>query len=448
MNLLIHNALIFTNDEKNTLLRDHAVAIEGNRICEIGPAAALRRKYAGHQMIDGGGRLLMPGLVNAHMHFYGTFARGLTLPGTPRNFHEILQMLWWKLDRALDGEAVYYSALLPALTAVRHGVTAIIDHHASPKATDGSLDRIEAALAQLGLRGLLCYEISDRDGADAALAGLRENERYIEKCRAAKERDPGHLYDAMMGLHASFTLEDRTLETAAETARRLERGCHIHVLEDAVDRTLTRQRYGAEIVERLQRFGILGERSIAAHGIYLSEAEMDLIAESGTIVVHNPQSNMNNAVGRADIFALLRRGVLLGLGTDGMSAGLWPDARCAALLHKHDLQNPGAGWTEIQQMVLKNNPAIYRRLTGQQVGQIKQDYLADLILIDYFPPTPIRGDNIWGHFLFGIADAPVDTSIINGNIVMQGRQIKGIDEAETAARAQEVAAKVWKLFAQ
>lgn len=331
---------------------------------------------------------------------------------------------------------------------MRHGVTAIIDHHASPKATDGSLDRIEAALAQLGLRGLLCYEISDRDGADAALAGLRENERYIEKCRAAKERDPGHLYDAMMGLHASFTLEDRTLETAAETARRLERGCHIHVLEDAVDRTLTRQRYGAEIVERLQRFGILGERSIAAHGIYLSEAEMDLIAESGTIVVHNPQSNMNNAVGRADIFALLRRGVLLGLGTDGMSAGLWPDARCAALLHKHDLQNPGAGWTEIQQMVLKNNPAIYRRLTGQQVGQIKQDYLADLILIDYFPPTPIRGDNIWGHFLFGIADAPVDTSIINGNIVMQGRQIKGIDEAETAARAQEVAAKVWKLFAQ
>jgi putative selenium metabolism protein SsnA len=446
MNLLIHNITLFTNDAQNAIFRNHAVAVEGSMIKEIGTESGLRKKYPGFKQVNGGGRLLMPGLINAHMHFYSTFARGLALKGTPKNFHEILKMLWWKLDSSLDLDAVYYSALIPAITAVKKGVTAVIDHHASPRAVDGSLDRIEEALSQAGLRGILCYEVSDRDGKEIGQKGLRENERYIQRCRAEKQKNPAHPFDAMIGLHASFTLDDDTLQQAAELSRTLQRGCHIHVLEDAVDRRITDEKYAAEIIERLQRFGILGKNSIAAHGIHLTETEKDIIARTDTIVAHNPQSNMNNAVGRTDIFGLLKRGILVGIGSDGMTADLRPDVRTANLLHKHDLKNSNRGWEEIQQLTFKNNPEIYCRVSGQPVGRIVPGYLADMILVDYYPPTPLTGENFWGHFLFGITDAPVDTTIINGDIVMENKQLPHIDEQKIAVEATRAAEKVWTRF--
>ncbi|RMI01672.1 MAG: putative aminohydrolase SsnA [Calditrichaeota bacterium] len=446
MNLIIHNVTVFTNDDQNTVLENQAVAVKGARIEAVGTPAALKKKYKGFRQFDGEGRLLMPGLINAHMHFYGTFARGLSLPKPPRNFHEILRFLWWRLDTSLDLDAVYYSALVPAIGAVKHGVTAVIDHHASPNAVDGSLDRIEEALAQVGLRAVLCYEVSDRNGEEVRFRGLAENDRYIRKCQAAKEQNPDHLFDGMIGLHASFTLDEETLDEAAALSRSLDRGCHIHLLEDMVDARLTEQKYGADVVERLLQYGILGPQSIAAHGIHLDQVQMDALAYSDTMIVHNPQSNMNNAVGRADIFGLLKRGLPVGLGTDGMSPDVRPDLRTGYLLHKLALRNPNLGWEEFQKILLKNNPLIYRRVTGQPVGRIEPGYLADLILVDYFPPTPLTGENFWGHFLFGIVDAPVDTTIINGEIVMEHGQLPQVDEAAVAAEARKVAAKVWERF--
>ncbi|MFQ5652218.1 MAG: putative aminohydrolase SsnA [bacterium] len=446
--MLIHNVRIFTNDRQSTILTHHAIVIEGSRIHEIGPETELETKYESHKHIDAGGRLLMPGLINCHNHFYGTFARGLALQKAPGNFHEILKYLWWRLDSALDLKSVYCSALVQAISAIKNGVTAVVDHHASPNAIEGSLDKIEDALDLLGLRGVLCYEISDRDGRDKRQAALNENERFIRKCLQARKENPDHLFDGMVGLHASFTLDDESLNQAAELGQTLERGCHIHVLEDEVDRTITQEKYGAEVVPRLARFGLLGKKSIAAHGIYLHENEMALLAANDTMVMHNPQSNMNNAVGRADVFKLMSKGLLVGLGTDGMSADIKPDVRMANLLHKHDLTNSNVGWQEFQQILLRNNPAIYQRLTGQQVGKIEAGYLADLILIDYFPPTPMTGENFWGHFLFGIADAAVDTTIINGRVIMQNKQIAGLDEEAIAAHARECAKRVWARFSQ
>lgn len=446
MTMLIHNVDIFTNNANNSLLKNHAVLIEGSRIAEVGEEKKLLAKNPAAEKLDGEGRLLMPGLINAHNHFYGTFARGISLSGTPKNFHEILQMLWWKLDRSLDADGVYYSTLVPGITAVKRGVTTIIDHHASPNALEGSLDRIEEAMTQLGLRGLLCYEVTNRDGKAVARAGISENVRYINKCREAKKKNPDHLFDGMMGLHASFTVENDTLASAVTLAKDLDRGCHIHVLEDSCDRELTRKKYGAEIIQRLRDSGVLNNKSIAAHGIFLSPAEMDILAETDTISVHNPQSNMNNAVGRADIFTMLEKNILLGIGTDGMSGDIWPDVRSANLLHKHHLNDANVGWMEVAAMTLKNNPAIYQRLTGQSVGMIAEDYLADIILLDYHPPTPLTGDNIWGHCLFGIADTSVNTTIINGKVAMHNKQLIDVDEAEVAAKSREVAAKTWKRF--
>ncbi|NOX37910.1 MAG: putative aminohydrolase SsnA [Calditrichaeota bacterium] len=449
MSLLITNVEIFVNDEQNRVIRNGAVAIQGNRIVAVGSELQLREAYADLPVLDGGGRLLMPGWVNVHMHFYSTFARGLALPETPRNFAEILKFLWWRLDRSLDPEAVYFSALLPAIGAAKAGVTAFIDHHASPHAVDGSLDRIEAALAQVGLRGILCYEVSDRDGRAIAQQGLRENERYIRECQRARQHDPSHPFDGMVGLHASFTVDDNTLEAAVDLSRTLNRGCHIHVLEDAVDREETFRKYGQQsVIERLVRSGVLTSGAIAAHCIHLNEKEKDLLAESGAFIAHQPQSNMNNAVGRTDILGLLNRGVIAGIGTDGMTPDVKADVRMAAWLHKHALQDPNFGWEEIQTMAWKNNPRIYREISGQPVGQVKEGFLADLILLDYWAPTELTPDNIWGHFLFGFIDAPVNTTIVNGRVIMRDRQLLHIDEEKIAYEARVVARRVWERFYQ
>ncbi len=448
MSLLVSDVTLFSNSPGASVSTSQAVAIEGARIAAVGPSAELADRFAGAEALDGGGRLLMPGLINVHMHFYGTFARGMALTEQPRNFVEILEKLWWRLDRALDLEAVYYSALVAAITAIKNGCTAVIDHHSSPSAVEGSLDRIEDALALVGLRGILCYEVSDRDGKQVRDRGLEENRRYLDKCRRCRAEDPDHPFDAMMGLHAAFTLDDDSLEQAGEISRSHGRGCHVHLLEDAVDQTRCLQAYGEGPVRRLRRFGLLGPDSIAAHGVHLAEPDFDVVAESGTIVTHQAQSNMNNAVGRADVFALLERGVRVGIGTDGMTPDVRAEARTGFLLHKHHLADPNAGWNEFQAMLLEHNPRIYERLSGQRVGRIEPGAPADLILVDYFPPTPLTGEDFWGHFLYGIADAPVNTSIINGRIVMRERELPGTDEAEIAAAARSSAERVWKRFQQ
>ncbi|MDZ7269455.1 MAG: putative aminohydrolase SsnA [candidate division KSB1 bacterium] len=446
MKTLIHNATIFTNTGTTPVLTAHTLVIDGARIAEILPESEARQKHPRAAIIDAGGRLLMPGLINAHMHFYSTFARGLAPPVRPRNFAEVLRLLWWKLDASLDEEAVYYSTLLAAASAVKHGVTAVIDHHASPNAIAGSLDCIEEALALVGMRGVLCYEITDRNGRAGAQAGLRENERYLHKCRHANNESTEHLFDAMVGLHASFTVADDTLQAATALSRAYHAGCHVHVLEDPVDQEETRARHGRAVVDRLQSFGILGPQTLAAHCIHLAEQDRDILAHTQTLVAHNPQSNMNNAVGRADIFRLLERGVTVGIGTDGMSAALWPDLRTAILLHKHDLRDCNAGWREIQHMALRGNPAIFQHLTGKRVGEIAPGSLADLILIDYYPATTLTPENFWGHLLYGLAEAAVDTTIINGKVVVRNGRLLQLDERELAAAARPVAQRVWQRF--
>jgi putative selenium metabolism protein SsnA len=440
MSLLIHNVNILTNDASNTVIHKGAVAIDGNRIEAVGLERNFTSMYREFELLDGEGRLLMPGFTNAHMHFYGMYARGLALTRPMNNFHEILKYLWWALDKVLDLDAVYYSALVPAILSVQKGVTSVIDHHASPNAIDGSLDRIQDALEKVGMRGILCYEISDRDGKAIRTQGLAENERYIRKSQQES------MFDGMIGLHASFTLDDDSLEQTAALCETLNRGVHIHMLEGKVDETITREKYGRGVVERLNHFGLLGEKSITAHGIFVSDSDIGLLANSDTIVVHQAQSNMNNAVGRADVFKLLQNGITVGIGTDGMTPDIRREAMTGYLMHKHHLSNNNVGWGEFEQMFLKNNPAIYQRLSGQKVGQIAEGYLADIILLDYFPPTPLTGDNLWGHFLFGFVDAPVNTTIINGKIIMHNKIIEGIDEAKIAAESRQVAEKVWQRF--
>jgi putative selenium metabolism protein SsnA len=439
--IVVVNGPIFTGGADFALLDGHGLLIEDGRVAKIAPLAEL--PAPGARRIDARGKLVMPGLTNAHMHFYSTLARGLGKAEPAHDFDGVLRNLWWRLDRKLTLEDAYYSALVMMLAAVRKGTTTLIDHHASPGAILGSLERIARAGSETGLRIGLAYEISDRDGAQAAADGLAENADAVRFCR---ERG-GELLRGLVGLHASFTLSDGTLSSAAALSSDLGVGCHIHCAEAAGDQDDCLAKHGVRVVERLRRAGILGAKTIAAHAVHVDGFEIEMLAASGTMVVHNPQSNLNNAVGIADITAMKAAGVLVGLGTDAMTVDMLEEVRVALWAQHYSRRDPARGFMEATGALFSGNPAIAERIWGLPLGRIREGGPADIVLIDYDPPTPLDAGSVLGHLVFGVSQSTVDTTIVAGRVLMENKVLKlDIDEERVAARSRELAAALWKRF--
>ena len=433
--LLITNGHLVTLDETNRFIPGGSVYIEDNRIVEVGSSSDVRR--TADRTIDARGNAVLPGLINTHHHLYSTFARGFTPPGTPaRNFEEILSKLWWKLDMALDSEDVYYSALLAIMDSVRAGCTTIIDHHASPSCVDGSLDQVERAFRDVGLSGCLCYEVTDRNREGE---GVEENERWIRKCRDAGD---GQM-SALFGMHAPMTLGDRTLERCAGIAHDLDAGFHVHAAEDGADVRLSQERYGKGLMERFQDFGIPGEKTIFVHGSYFEADEMDLIASTNSILVNNPESNMNNGLRVSPILDFLQHGVTVGVGTDGMSPDMIAQARAMYLHQRTRQRDPGIAFVEACQILLETNRDIANRLFTEPRGALAAGQLADIMIPEYQPFTPLNGNTFYGHLLFGLAYAPVRTTVARGRVVLDEGRIPHLDEAAIRAQCAERAPRIW-----
>jgi len=464
MPLLIENGTVLTAGKTPAILPNHSVLIEDGCVTQVAPRHRFPR-FAGRR-IDASRKVVAPGFINAHTHFYSTFARGLTKTRPAGDFVEVLKNLWWRLDSALTTEDCYYSALIALLDAIRHGTTTLIDHHASPHAVRGSLPAIAKAVKQTGLRACLCYEVSDRDGARISQEGLEENVAFIRRCqqsaagpqepeaqvagfkvRGSKciaQAGPAHL-SALFGLHAAFTLKDATLEKAAALGRELRTGFHIHVAEAESDQHHSRQNHRARVVERLNKFGILGPRSIAAHCVHVNRRELDILAETQTAVVHNPQSNMNNAVGTADVVSMTKRNVLVGLGTDAMTTNMLEELRAAVWAQHLRARNPSVGFSEVVSALLFNNPRIAERSFHLPLGELREGCPADVVIIDYDPPTPLEAGNSFGHLVFGMSQAAVDTTIVGGRVLLENRRLTlDLDEPRINARARELARKLWK----
>lgn len=452
--MLLLNGMLLTLGEEGRVIPDAALLIKENHIVDLGTSFELKRKYPAEEVMDAGGKLIMPGLICAHTHFYGAFARGMALPGEPpANFPQILERLWWSLDKVLRPDDIRYSALVCLVDAIRHGTTALIDHHASPRAVDGSLDIIAEAVQEAGLRACLCYEVSDRDGEEIAGAGIQENIRFIRKIQAPTIEHPSarhkitepHLLAATMGLHASLTLSDETLGWAAEEAAKLGVGFHIHVAEDKADVKDSLKKSGLRVVERLQKLGILGPKTIAAHCVHIDAYEMEILHETGTRVVHNPRSNMNNAVGVADVPGMLRRGIEVGLGNDGFSNNMFTEMHTAYLLHKLEKKDPRVmGADQVLKMAFKNNARTAELFFPGPLGELSVGAPADIILVDYHPPTPLTEGNFPWHIIFGVDGTEVDTTIVAGKVLMQAKKLNTLDEEEICARARELAARLWR----
>ncbi len=439
MKILIKNGVVVTLGEHNRVLHDHALLIEKGLIKSIAPTKTFNGKY--DKVIDATGKVVMPGFINVHMHFYSTMVRGYGKAAPSKDFNEILKNLWWRLDKKLTIEDCYYSAMIPLLDAVRHGTTTLIDHHASPCAVRGSLNRIADAVREVGLRASLCYELSDRDGKKIAEEGLKENADFIAQCNIANDNQ----IKALFGLHASFTISDPTMEKAVALAQKLSVGFHVHTAEAKSDEDHCEKEHGMRVVERFKKFGILGPKTIAAHCVHVNDREMDLLAETGTAVAHNPQSNMNNAVGVADIIKMNTKKILVGLGTDAMTVNMLEEVRSALWAQHLSKSNPSVGFMEALSTLLANNAHIANRYWKPFVGELKEGYAADVILIDYDPPTRLDETTFLGHLAFGLSQSAVNTTIAGGKILMENKRLlMGIDEEHINARARECAVKLWE----
>jgi putative selenium metabolism protein SsnA len=443
---IITGGTVVTGVRDPEFIEDGAVAVAGGVIREVGPSAGIAGQYPGAVTVDVSGRLVMPGLINAHTHCYSALARGVVAAVAPStNFVEILEHLWWRLDRALTPDDVRVSASVAAIDSVRNGTTTIIDHHASQVAVTDSLTEVAAGLSAVGMRANLCFEVTDRDGPDVSDQGLRENDRFAASVAPA---DPGAepsggLLTASVGLHASFTLGDATIERAVEIARERGVGCHLHAAEDRADVEDSLTRFGKRVVERMEALGVLGPKTIAAHCVHVDEREREILRDTRTCVAHNPESNMNNAVGCADVPALLNGGVLVGLGTDGFSPSMFDEAKVANLIHRHEAGDPLVGHDVGRRLLMDGNPTIASRLCGRPVGRLEAGWAADVIVLDYAPPTPYVEGNFGGHFVFGLTGWMVETVMVGGRVVMRDREFLTVDPDEVAAAARERARALW-----
>lgn len=438
--LIVGNGKLVTRDPELPYIPEGAVAMEGTKITEVGNTEKIKEKYKGAKYIDARGGVIMPAFINTHEHIYSAMARGLSIKGyDPKGFLDILEGQWWAIDRKLTLEQIRYSAMDTMISCIRNGVTTIFDHHASFGHIKDSLFTIGEAAKGLGIRACLCYEVSDRDGMEKAREAVMENGEFIRYAL----KDDSDMLAGMMGMHAQFTISDATMELAAANKPE-EVGYHIHVAEGIEDLHHCLKKYGKRIVDRLMDWRILGEKTLLGHCIYINPHEMDLIKDTDTMVVHNPESNMGNACGCPPTMELVHRGILTGLGTDGYTHDMTESFKVANVLHKHHLCDANAAWGEVPKMLFENNAEIASRYFKAPLGILREGAAADVIVVDYISPTHLDGDNINGHILFGMTGRDVVTTIGNGKVLMKDREVLVADMEQVYARCREESAKLWK----
>jgi putative selenium metabolism protein SsnA len=432
MALVLTNAILLDLDpigvERASLRLDGGI-ITARGTIEPGP---------GDELIDCGGAIVLPGLVNGHTHLYSALAVGMpSPPRTPTNFLEILELIWWRLDQALDSESIELSARIGAIEALHCGTTTLIDHHASPNAIEASLDWLERGLAAAGLRGVLCYETTDRHGPLGREAGLAENRRYLEKCAAEKNGR----FAALVGAHASFTLEEKSLESLAALAEEFGSGIHIHVAEDPCDEQTCRREQGIPLIDRLDGVGLLRPETVFAHGTHLNQPAVDRVNRAGLTLAHNTRSNMNNAVGYAPL-GRLQCPVML--GTDGIGADMFAEVQTAWFKSRDG--NAGISPAEVIEMLAQSARRASAAL-GVTLGKLQPGAVADVVITDYQPFTPIHPGNAIGHFLFGLTARHVRHVLIGGRFALRDRTAAFCDEPGSRLAAAAAAQDLWRRMA-
>lgn len=442
--LLVKNARIVYPAVKGFVIDSGWLLARDGVIASIGSGAApadLAVSAPDRTEIDASGMTLLPGFINMHMHLYSMYSRGINTGRISRGFLDVLQDLWWRLDRSLLKDACWMSATFSGMDSLRCGTTTIVDHHASPNYIIGSLSTMSDALAAIGLRHVLAYEITDRNGRQGALDGIEENVQFFDKARSSRGLGSG-----MVGLHASFTLSDETLRSLRERVGSRDPGYHVHVAEGPIDEEDSLKKYGKRIIPRLKDAGLLGPRTLVVHCVGIDAAERQLLAETSTPVVVNTMSNMNNTVGLPAVREMLEAGIKVGLGTDGYTANMFEEFRNTLVGLKLRYADPAGFWTDVQRAQIETNAELGSRLTGRTIGRLEKGAAADFMLLDYVSPTPLTADNAFGHVFFGMSSDLVDTVVVDGRVVVRDHKVLGIDRPNLEKESRKVAKSVWEMF--
>ncbi len=418
------------------------IVIDGALIKEVG--ANLTSKYPSATVKEMNGKVVMPGIVCSHNHFYSGLARGIMADIKPSpDFISILKNLWWRMDRALDEEAVYYSGLICSLEAIKNGCTSVIDHHASPNYIAGSLNTLRKGFIKAGLRGMTCYETTDRNnGTKEMMAGVEENINFANLIDSEKASgNSPYLVESHIGAHAPFTVTNEGLSMMAEAVQATGRGIHVHVAEDRYDVTHSHHHYDQDIVERLDSFGLINEKTLLAHGLFLSDRDIDILNGKNGFLVHNARSNMNNNVGYNQKITRFKN---VALGTDGIGADMLEELKFSFFKHR---DAGGPLWPDSFAKNLWNGNEILARNFGAKFGRLDAGNKADLTILDYTSPTPFVADNLAGHIAFGMNAGNVNSVMVEGKFSYEDRAFP-FDIEPIYAEARKVAKRVWDTMDQ
>lgn len=439
--LLIKNGVLVTMDSPRRILEDYSVAIEEGRVTEVGKTLDIQRKHTGAEVLDASGRIVMPGIVCSHSHLYGMLLRGASLKITPpSDFTQILQRVWWPVDEAMTFEDAHASALIASVEFAKSGVTTFADTYSGPNSISGVLDHIARAVEEVGIRGFVAFEATERHSKKEGAKGVQENVRFVEKIRTKPESKAKPLFS----IHASFTVSDDLIKEVKTLASKYHVPITIHASEGLGDVHHNLENYSKRTVERLRDVGLLGPNVILAHCVNLDDNEIDILAQTKTGVAHNPMSNMLNAVGVAPILRMIEKGVNIGLGNDGYIFDMFENMRAAFLLHRVYHRNPNAidPYT-ILEMATINGARLYGM--EKEIGSIEAGKRADIIIIKpSILPTPLNAESVVGHLINTVDGDDVEQVLVGGEPIVKNKQLTTIDEEKAQSTSQTAAAKLWE----
>ena len=439
--ILIGNGLVVTMDDKRRVIPGGYVAIEGDRIVGVGKGDG-RDRFDAEEYIDARGSIVMPGFICAHTHFYGALLRAspwFAKIEPPTDFMQNLQRIWWALDVLLTHEDAYAAALIGSIDFVKSGTTMFFDNISAPTSIDGILDHMEKAVNEVGIRGILSFEATQRRSLEEGVRGVRENERFIKK----NNSDPSKLVKGAIYLHASFTVSDDLFIMAKEIAEKYNALLSIHAEEGLVDVFHNLERYGLRPIERMKRLGFLGPDVILVHVVQANDDELKIIKETGATVAHNAMSNMLNAVGVPPVPKMLKMGITVGIGNDGYIFDVFENMRSTYLIHKVWNLDPRLMTPlEVVEMATINVAKMFH--VEKELGSLEEGKKADVIIIKpEFTPTPVNEETVYGHLVNTFNGRDVDTVIVNGRFIMKGRKLLTIDEEKAVERVHKTVEKLW-----
>jgi 5-methylthioadenosine/S-adenosylhomocysteine deaminase len=429
---LLKGGVVVTMDSARRVIRDGAVGFEGDTIVFVGKSEDAK---GFENVVDARGCFIMPGLICAHTHLYGIALRGAALNIKPStDFLQNLQRIWWPVDLQMDNEDAYATALAASMEMALNGTTAFADTYSAPPRPEGSLDAIAKAVNEVGIRGVISFEATERRSREEGRRGLEENVRFLAKGGVGLVR-------GMVSLHASFTITDDLIARGVEAAEKYNAPLTIHVSEGPNDVYHNLERYGKRTVERLRDTGLLGPRAVLAHCVHLNRAEIGILASTGTHVAHNPMSNMLNAVGVMKLPEMLEAGVNVGLGNDGYVFDGFENMRAAFLIHRVDRRDPAViSPQSVVEMATVNAARAYGL---NQIGSLEAGKKADIIVVrPEVMATPLSG-NVYGYIVNGLRGGDVVHVYVNGRQVVRNRVFTLLDKEEAEKRVLRTVERLW-----